>query len=140
MNVYLIKENDRKRVKGFYKIGVAKKPMKRLSELQTGNPNQLQLVKTSGPYSEKQAFAIERELHTRLGFARMQGEWFKAKSLRRAFLLFNYLIDVGYVPTFKEAARRQKRLQGIREQQRQVEQALADEARIAYELRQRIGL
>lgn len=59
-----------------HKIGVADDPMKRLRELQTGNPRQLTLVfyvRLPGVH----AYELERSAHARLGSdMRAVGEWF----------------------------------------------------------------
>jgi len=67
--VYLIKDNDN----GFYKIGIARDPQKRLKELQTGNPNQLTIIETFlSEYSNK----VEKNLHRKYSYTKKEGEWF----------------------------------------------------------------
>lgn len=53
------------------KIGYSKNPLKRLGQLQTGNPEPLMLVSTiDGDIN------TEKELHKRFGAFRVNGEWF----------------------------------------------------------------
>lgn len=65
--VYVITDGEH------FKIGVAVDPMKRLSELQTGNPHRLALRFF---YETHRAREIEQAAHTRLANLRMVGEWF----------------------------------------------------------------
>lgn len=53
----------------FIKIGTSNDPNKRLKELQTGCPFQLELIHTTKNYSEK-------ELHEKFKEEKMNGEWF----------------------------------------------------------------
>lgn len=56
------------------KIGIAKDPMRRLKELQTGQPMDLQLLwSIAGDY--------ERDLHVHFCAYRVRGEWFDLTSL-----------------------------------------------------------
>lgn len=64
--VYFIQQGE-----GPVKIGRAKSPLLRLSQLQTGNPTELALR-----YVVPGDQALERELHTRFREARIRGEWF----------------------------------------------------------------
>lgn len=65
-SVYLIRdESDR------VKIGVATDPKARLAQLQTGNPEKLELLATCHGGEP-----FERKLHTRYAASRVQGEWF----------------------------------------------------------------
>jgi Meiotically up-regulated gene 113 len=66
--VYLIRAND-----GRYKIGIAKNPNQRISQLQTGNSDKLKLIET---YQSENASKIESALHNRYSHARNVGEWF----------------------------------------------------------------
>lgn len=72
--VYLLVSGDEQ-----YKIGITKKPLKeRLSQLQTGNPFQIQLLKEySSPHYKK----IERMLHKKFSEFKTKdkGEWFHLK-------------------------------------------------------------
>jgi hypothetical protein len=56
------------------KIGIAKDPMRRLKELQTGQPMELHLLwSVAGNY--------ESDLHVHFGAYRVRGEWFDLTSL-----------------------------------------------------------
>jgi predicted GIY-YIG superfamily endonuclease len=67
-SVYLIRTND-----GRYKIGIAKNPQQRLSQLQTGNSDPLELIET---YQSENASKIENALHRHYSYSKMIGEWF----------------------------------------------------------------
>ncbi len=69
MKIYLIKSLD----DGSYKIGVSNNPDKRIKQLQTGNPSELQILCV---YESEIAFKIERVLHNTYGIDKRQGEWF----------------------------------------------------------------
>ncbi len=66
-HLYIIQSD----VTGMIKIGRSKDPVKRLKQLQTGNPNKLKLIATF----EKEGWK-ENILHERLRPFRLQGEWF----------------------------------------------------------------
>lgn len=69
-NIYLIKQQDT----NFYKIGVTKKePIKRLKELQTGNGNELILIKV---FQSSFAYKVERSLHLHFKDKSVNLEWF----------------------------------------------------------------
>jgi hypothetical protein len=74
--VYLILEVD-KNGDEFYKIGVSKNiPEKRLKQLQTGNPNKIEVLKT---YESKNYKTIEKWLHKKYSLNKTQSdnEWFQ---------------------------------------------------------------
>lgn len=81
MKIYLIKSLD----DGCYKIGVSKSPDKRLKQLQTGNPSELQLLYV---YDSEIAFKIEKVLHNTFNINKEHGEWFNL-SIKDEF----YFID-----------------------------------------------
>jgi hypothetical protein len=58
---------------GPVKLGISAKPERRVSQLQTGCADRLQLFH-SEPIGDKKLF--ERLLHRDLGYLRMLGEWF----------------------------------------------------------------
>ena len=64
--VYFIRQS------GFVKIGVSADPEKRIRELQTGNPEPLELLHTEGG-----GYHREAELHQRFADLWVNGEWFK---------------------------------------------------------------
>jgi hypothetical protein len=66
--VYLIRSND-----GKYKIGISINPSKRIDQLNTGNPEKLELIES---YESVNASKIETSLHNRYMYARQNGEWF----------------------------------------------------------------
>lgn len=67
-SVYLIRGND-----GRYKIGIAKNPKKRISQLQTGNSDKLELIES---YPSENASKIETALHNQFSHIKLNGEWF----------------------------------------------------------------
>ncbi len=81
-NVYFIQCET-----GPVKIGFAKDISKRLSTLQSGNPNKLKIVKTI----ENCKKTTEKELHNKYSEYRLSGEWFKSDVL----LIENQPIDRG---------------------------------------------
>ena len=70
--VYLIRENNES---NNYKIGSTKHNdiSKRIRGLQTGNPNELLLVKS---FNTNEQFKLEHMLHRHYKFKRGNGEWF----------------------------------------------------------------
>lgn len=69
--VYLIKSGE------FFKIGIANDPGLRLAQLQTGNPNELEI---SSCYGFEDAAPVERVLHQKFKKSRHFLEWFKLSS------------------------------------------------------------
>jgi len=67
--IYVIVEKYSRR----YKIGISKNPQERIKQLQTGNPEPLELVMY---YEAKNRFITEKELHEENKDNRLQGEWF----------------------------------------------------------------
>lgn len=68
--IYLIKSLN----EGIYKIGVSKKPSKRLKEVQTGNPAPIDILYL---YESDNAYKIETVLHNRYSHFNTHGEWFE---------------------------------------------------------------
>lgn len=57
-----------------YKIGVTRNLIsKRMKQLQTGNSNDLQLIKS---FKSQYPFKLESLLHRRFSYKRIQNEWF----------------------------------------------------------------
>ena len=69
MYIYLIKNT----AESYYKIGVAKTPQTRLSQLQTGNSDKLVIIEA---YETDYAHKIERILHRNYSHLKKEGEWF----------------------------------------------------------------
>ena len=69
---------------GPIKIGIATDPYSRMNELQTGNPQELQLIKV---YDYCAMF--EDKIHKELENYRMQGEWFANQALPVAVNIMN---------------------------------------------------
>lgn len=72
--VYFITDNN-----GHIKIGKADNTVKRLNELQTGNPYKLSIILTVMMPSINDAFSLEQELHQLFKDYRLEGEWFEAE-------------------------------------------------------------
>ena len=72
--VYFIRDTISKTVK-IGKTGHNGAPQ-RLKQLQTGNPNELVLVKTIPTSSHKEAFKLERTLHEDNKALHHRGEWY----------------------------------------------------------------
>ena len=80
------------RSQGYYKIGFSNDPLKRLAELQVGNPSSIELVGTiPGTFLE------ERRLHTLFKGKRIRGEWF-ALSDEDVQSILSYRLPVFTVP------------------------------------------
>ena len=69
MYVYAIRESESGRIK----LGISSDPVKRLSELQTGNSQKLELVAYRKAVNQ---FSDERELHRLASDIHIRGEWF----------------------------------------------------------------
>lgn len=67
--VYLLKVSS----EGIYKIGVSKDVNKRVKQLQTGNPEPIEIIKT---FLSKYPYKIESILHRRYNYKHVQGECF----------------------------------------------------------------
>jgi len=67
--VYAIKEVETGRVK----IGISKNPAERIRQLQTGNPNRLEIA---GIVEASNGFSDEKLIHKKLSNMRIRGEWF----------------------------------------------------------------
>lgn len=70
MFLYVIGTDGRKQ-----KIGFSKNVEKRLVELQTGNPEKLQIHHTEAVPKDRIRL-LERKIHKELGYRRISGEWF----------------------------------------------------------------
>ncbi len=82
-----------------FKVGITKKdPLKRLSQLQTGHPHQLEIVNVF-KVPEHLVFKLEREAHQKIqSYYPKRGEWFKNGSQWHINLLvdsicMDHLID-----------------------------------------------
>ncbi len=73
--VYFIRDSVAQTVK-IGKTGINNAPQ-RLKQLQTGNPNQLTLVRTIPTKTHADAFKLEKELHQTYSNSHYRGEWFK---------------------------------------------------------------
>lgn len=58
------------------KIGKAKNPLDRMSELQVGNPQQLRLLGKIRCSNDEQAYQTERHIHRIFKRKKLHGEWF----------------------------------------------------------------
>jgi hypothetical protein len=77
--VYLFRGND-----GQYKIGTSYNPKKRRKEIQTGNPEQVDLIHD---YESNNALLIETTLHNIYTYGRKKGEWFDLSVYEEAHFL-----------------------------------------------------
>lgn len=83
MFLYIIGTEDRKQ-----KIGFSKNVNKRLTELQTGNPDKL-IIHHTEAVPEDRVRLLERKIHRELGYRRIQGEWFDLTAEEaKSFLIF----------------------------------------------------
>lgn len=67
--VYLIKSKDTQQ----YKIGISVNPYKRILQLETGNPEQLQIIST---FKTLNYNSVEKALHNRFSYLKVNREWF----------------------------------------------------------------
>jgi hypothetical protein len=58
------------------KIGISRDPFKRREALQCANSKRIILHTFFGPWSEKDARGIEKEIHEKLAKKRIRGEWY----------------------------------------------------------------
>ena len=68
LSVYFIQQGD----DGPIKIGIAREPAARLRGLQTGNPEQLRILR-----AVEGSFFVEWSLHSAFAESRIRGEWFR---------------------------------------------------------------
>ena len=80
-NLYLLKSDDK------YKIGVSENPKDRVKQLQTGNPYDIELIKTESFDTKKYAHDLEERLHKQLSEFREEGEWFDIHSTEYLYVL-----------------------------------------------------
>lgn len=69
--LYFIKDKH-----GNTKIGISNNVYARLSTLQIGNADKLDVVDSIGPMSRKDALLLEKELHNKFNMSHVSGEWF----------------------------------------------------------------
>lgn len=69
---------------GPVKIGICDNISKRISSMQTGNPEELRLAFAIECKSRKMAEAIEQDFHKYFKSRNIRGEWFTKSVLKRA--------------------------------------------------------
>lgn len=69
----------------FIKIGHSANPEKRVEQMQTGNPHEIEIIALLPFDSKKQAHNEEKRLHFMLKKHNFRGEWFKKSCLKTAF-------------------------------------------------------
>jgi len=87
--IYIINEKN----SDYYKVGYSKNaPDARVTELQTGNPRTLRLVRS---VEVEDAYRVEQLLHNVLGKWHITREWFciTQSELHTAMMLFDTIID-----------------------------------------------
>lgn len=62
-----------------YKVGLATNPARRLSEIQVGNPNRMEIRALFYNSSQRDTRDVERAVHLALRKHRRRGEWFGAE-------------------------------------------------------------
>lgn len=67
--VYLYKSYEN----GYYKIGVSKYPELRIRQLQTGNPEKIELI---NKYKSNFPYKLETMFHNKYKINKINGEWF----------------------------------------------------------------
>jgi len=76
--VYVIRVADT----DIHKIGLARDPLRRLANLQSGNHQPLYLIHTTSCPSREQAASLEKAIHEELSSEHCRGEWFEAPQER----------------------------------------------------------
>jgi hypothetical protein len=94
----------------YFKVGVAKNPARRLTELQTGNPEELQIDALVLCPNEKAAYALEILLHEKFSRRKVRNEWFsfgkRQKEIRKGRQnVYNTIIDVVSHPDYRKSFR-----------------------------------
>lgn len=69
--------------KGLIKIGVATNVEARLKNLQTANPDKLNVIAKIGCKSKLDAYTLENDLHKKFSYLRKNGEWFYPRLLKK---------------------------------------------------------
>jgi DNA segregation ATPase FtsK/SpoIIIE-like protein len=88
--IYLISDGNSN-----YKVGIARNPYRRLKELNTANPMELQLLIASYVHSMENALRVENIIHKELGNHRMEnGEWFHLSNFDLRALVQCYLDNI----------------------------------------------
>jgi hypothetical protein len=62
--------------RGPFKVGIAKQPLDRIKDIQTGNPQPIEVIWVSKFMDRGMAYAAERFIHELLKKHRISGEWF----------------------------------------------------------------
>jgi hypothetical protein len=93
MPVYFIRE----RRDGYVKIGVSSEVRRRLSQLQTGSPTDLELM---GWLKSRDDYGLESRLHREYGAYKIRGEWF---SIDQDDVLEQLMRHQGFVPRNADA-------------------------------------
>lgn len=83
--VYLIGYDDK------IKIGKANSPRVRLSQLQVGIPDKIELIGTIGCHSEKEAYRLEERLHELYSDKNIRAEWYSLTKLDCSDILCEYV-------------------------------------------------
>ena len=78
--VYCIQERSRD-ANAPIKIGIARSPEQRLTNMQVGNPMLLAIYGLIGPMSDADAAILENEIHINMSKHRIRGEWFSGRAL-----------------------------------------------------------
>lgn len=72
-HVYFVRNGKKN---GAIKIGLARDVAKRISELQIGNPVELNLIASIPVKNRKEAEKLEKMLHKKFSNQNIRGEWF----------------------------------------------------------------
>lgn len=67
--IYLLKSYEN----GYYKIGLSKNPFNRIKQLQTGNPEKIELIAS---YKSVNYLKVETALHNYFSHSKTINEWF----------------------------------------------------------------
>jgi predicted GIY-YIG superfamily endonuclease len=94
----------------YFKVGVARNPERRLSELQTGNPEPLNIEALILCPSEKSAYGLESLLHKKFSRRKVRSEWFffgrKEREIHKGRqTVYNTIIDVVSHPNYEMSFR-----------------------------------
>jgi len=109
-NVYVIEHEH-----GYVKIGVSDNPIRRVSDLQTGCPYELNVI---GQINTSDPFDVESRLHEKYQQREKRGEWYKLSAREKARLvalcdLSQAEVDRRYAKTVEKRRKLTLTMQGL---------------------------
>jgi hypothetical protein len=92
--IYIIRDTVKVNI---YKIGISNEPRKRICNLQTGNPNKIEIIFELKVNSDISARKVENIIHNFLKENNMwiSGEWFKIENPEYIIQLAKSMLSIG---------------------------------------------